>query len=332
MRRTRPPPVSVIVPVYNGAGTIAATIDSILRQDFHDFELIVVDDGSTDELRDVLSTFDDARIELHSFENRGLAASRNRGIELAAGTYIACIDADDMWTPDKLGEQLRALEGHPEAALAYSLTDHVDERGRFVGHGSHVTQSGDVFETLLAGNFLENGSNPMIRRGVFERVGPFDENLNAGEDWDMYLRIAFEYPIVCVPKAQILYRVHAGAMSSDIDRQERACLRVFDNALRRLPEGAGRDRLDRLGRANLNRYFARRVITTAANRRATLRAFRYIWRWVAGATDRLAILPKASIQLVKATVLSVLPHSAARPLLARLEEMTRRKRPSDWTR
>ena len=319
MSHVRSPQISVVLPVYNGAKTIEATIASVLDQELEDFELLVINDGSTDQTLDVLTRIDDPRIIVHSFENGGLATSRNRGIRLADGKYLAFIDADDLWTPDKLRKQLQVLVSNPTAGMAYSLTDCIDEQGSYVGPGSHIVQFGQVYEQLLVRNFIESGSNPLIPRCVFDEVGEFDESLAAAEDWDVYLRIAHDYSIVCVPEAQILYRIHSGSMSSNIERQKLACFRVFEEALERLPLGSERDHVDRAGRANLNRYFARRIITTAASPRATLPAFGYIWRWVCLATDRFSNLGKATVQFGKTIILVSMPHSLARPFLARVD-------------
>ncbi|MDP6674397.1 MAG: glycosyltransferase [Gammaproteobacteria bacterium] len=335
MSHTRSPLISIVLPVYNGANTIAGTVESVLDQLFADFELLIINDGSTDATLDVLARVDNPRVSIHSFENRGLSASRNRGIRLAGGKYVSFIDADDLWTPDKLRKQLQALVSNPDAGMAYSLTDCIDEQGNYLGPGSHVVHFGHVYEQLLARNFIESGSNSLIPLNILDKVGLFDESLNAAEDWDFFLRICHDYPVVCVPEAQILYRIHSHTMSSNIERQENACVRVFEEALERLPRGAERDRVDREGRANLNRYFARRVITTASGQRAVLPAFGYISRWVSMATDRFSIFWKVILQLFQAIVLAILPHPIARPLLVGIEKIVRNvrklRRATEWT-
>lgn len=318
------PLISVVLPVYNGETTVAATVESVLGQDYEDFELLIVNDGSTDHTLDLLAGIDDPRIGIHTFENRGLAASRNRGIRLAGGDFVSFIDADDLWTRDKLRKQLHALTAVPDAGMAYSLTDCIDSSGNYLGPGSHVAQSGRIYEQLLIRNFIESGSNPLIPRRVFDELGEFDERLNAAEDWDFFLRVAYAYPVVCVPEAQILYRIHSHAMSSNIERQKLACFRVFASALERIQSCSERDRVDRAGRANLYRYFARRVITTAASPRAVLPVFRYIWQWIYLAPDRSDIALKVVSQFGRAVVLLFLPHSIGRPLLSGIDKVFHR--------
>ncbi|NES72852.1 MAG: glycosyltransferase family 2 protein, partial [Okeania sp. SIO2D1] len=110
--------ISVIIPVYNGEKTIRDTINSVLKQSFADFELIIINDGSTDSTLEVINSFQDHRLKVFSYPNAGQGASRNRGIELAKGEYISFIDADDMWTSDKLEKQLQALQDNPQAGVA----------------------------------------------------------------------------------------------------------------------------------------------------------------------------------------------------------------------
>ena len=221
--------ISVITPVYNGATTIQETIESVLKQTFSDFELIIIDDGSQDSTTEIVSKIEDSRIKLFSYPNAGPAASRNRGIAHAQGKYIAFIDADDLWTPKKLEAQLKALQAHPQAAVAYSWTNHIDDLGQFVCSGLNNNFNGDVYPKLLFRNFLEHGSNPLIRRDVFSEVGNFDESWQCVgvEDWDMYLRIAAKYHFVCVPLPQILYRISTNSLSNKIEKMEKAALYVI---------------------------------------------------------------------------------------------------------
>jgi glycosyltransferase involved in cell wall biosynthesis len=116
------PLISVIIPVYNGEKTIKETIEAVLNQTFSDFELIVINDGSQDSTLDIVSSIQEARIKVFSYPNAGQAISRNRGLSHACGEFIAFLDADDLWTPDKLEAQLKALQANPQAGVAYSWT------------------------------------------------------------------------------------------------------------------------------------------------------------------------------------------------------------------
>jgi glycosyltransferase involved in cell wall biosynthesis len=222
--------ISVIIPVYNSQNTIKDTIESVLNQSFTDFELIIINDGSPDASLDVIGQVKDERIRVFSYPHAGANASRNRGVDRAKGDYISFLDADDLWTPDKLECQLKALQDNPEAAVAYSWTNCIDESGNFLRRGSYCSFSGEVYAQLLLIDFLENGSNPLIRREALTTVGKFDQSLTHAEDWDMWLRLAASYPFVAVPSPQILYRVSADSASNNLAKMEADCLRVIERA------------------------------------------------------------------------------------------------------
>lgn len=135
------PTISVIVPAYNAEKTILKTIESVLKQTFTDFELIIINDGSNDSTLNIVNSINDDRIKVFSYANSGVCVSRNRGIEQAQGEYISFLDADDLWTTDKLELQLKALQENPQTAIAYSWTDYIDENGKFLYPGSHASFS-----------------------------------------------------------------------------------------------------------------------------------------------------------------------------------------------
>jgi glycosyltransferase involved in cell wall biosynthesis len=201
------PIISVIIPAYNAEKTIKETIQSVLNQTWQDFELLIINDGSQDATLEVIESIQDPRIKIFSYPNAGSSASRNRGIAIAKGEYISFIDADDLWTADKLEAQYKALQENSQAAVAYSWTDHIDESGQFLRSGPQQSFTGDVYARLLLEDFIGNGSNPLIRAQAFAEVGDFDESLAHSEDWDLWLRLAARYHFVAVPSPQILYRM-----------------------------------------------------------------------------------------------------------------------------
>lgn len=250
--------ISVVIPVFNGEKTIKETITSVLSQTFNDFELIIINDGSQDLTLEVISSIKDNRIQIYSYPNAGLAVSRNRGISHATSDYIAFIDADDLWTSDKLESQLKALKNHSEAAVAYSWTDYIDENSQFLGKGSHVTANGNIYPHLLLTDILENGSNPLIRKQAFLEVGNFDESLRAAEDWDMFLRLASRYHFVAVASPQVLYRISANSMSANILQQERESLKVIERAFKQAPQSL--QYLKKPSLANLYKYLTHKAL------------------------------------------------------------------------
>ena len=231
-----PPTISVIVPAYNAANTIIETIDSVCRQTFQDFELIVINDGSSDRTLELLTTIDEPRLQVFSYKNGGLPVARNRGIAHSKAEFITFIDADDLWTEDKLELQLAALQQNSEVGIVYSWTTVMDEQGKSFYPGKSVSHQGDVCKQLLCNNFIASGSNVMIRRKAIESVGEFESTLKSAEDWDYWLRLALAgWQFAVVPKAQIFYRQSSGAMSSKIDVMEKYNLMVVDRAFKIAP-------------------------------------------------------------------------------------------------
>lgn len=255
------PKISVIVPVYNGEKTILETIQSIQAQTFSDFELIIINDGSTDGTLDVISTVNDDRLKVFSYENGGLPVARNRGIRRCRGEFITFIDADDLWKPDKLELQLAALEKNPEAGVAYSWTAFIDENSKFLFAWQPLYWEGNVYPELLIRNFISSGSNIMVKRKYIEAAGEFDPSLKSVEDWDYYLRLAALCPFVLVPKYQILYRRSSQSMTSKVDVMENANLIVIERAFKAAPPEL--KSLKNKSLANAYRYLAKQCIANA---------------------------------------------------------------------
>ncbi|MBE9004022.1 glycosyltransferase [Fortiea sp. LEGE XX443] len=268
------PRISVIIPAYNSENTIKATIDSVLNQTFADFELIVINDGSTDSTLDIVSQIQDSRLKVFSFENAGGNVSRNRGLQKSVGEFVSFLDADDIWTHHKLASQLKALQNNVDAKVAYSWTDYIGENGKFLVAGNHVTVDGDVYERLLVSNFLENGSNPLICRDILLELGGFDESLVAAQDWDMWLRLAAKYAFICVPEVQILYRVSANSLSSNLARQEKACLAVLERAYYARPLVS--KNIWNLSLTNLYKYLVCKALQKPFNRQKGIVAAKFL--------------------------------------------------------
>jgi len=230
------PAISVVIPAYNAAKTILETIRSVQRQSFTDFELIVIDDGSTDETLSLLATVEDSRLRILSFENGGISMARNRGIEHARGEFISFLDADDLWTADKLERQLAVLRQQPEAGAAYSWTYIIDEHSKWLFTIDPVYFEGNVYAQMLVRNFLVSGSsNVLIRRLAVESTGNFDISLKYAQDKDYWIRLAAKWPFALVPHYQILYRRHGGTTSSRIDLAEKEGILVIERAFQVAP-------------------------------------------------------------------------------------------------
>lgn len=230
------PLISIVIPAYNAQNTILETIQSVQKQTFTDFELIVINNGSTDQTLKLLNNIQKPCLKIFSYqENAKVAMARNRGISQAKGEFIAFLDADDIWAPDKLELQLTALRENPEAGLAYSWTCNMDEKGENFASGHHVTFEGNVYAQLLAENFIAHGSNPLIPIKVIEMVGEFDPTLAASEDWEYWLRIAAKWSFVVVPKEQIFYRQSSRSLTSKVEIMQEGSLVVLERAFQSAP-------------------------------------------------------------------------------------------------
>lgn len=253
------PIVSVIIPAYNAEKTILATLKSVQKQTFSDIELIVIDDGSTDRTIELTNTLQDPRIKVFSYQNSGVSVARNRGIQQAIGDFISFIDADDLWTIDKLQLQLEALQKTPDAGVAYSWTTFVDEKGNVLYKQEPVFHEGNVYPQLLVGNFILNGSNVLIRRQFVESVGGFHAPLKYAEDWEFYIRLSTLCHFVLVPKHQIIYLRSSQSATSKVDVMEKEIVsqiaRVFQTVS---PEFQP---LKNRSLANANRYFAQQYLS-----------------------------------------------------------------------
>jgi glycosyltransferase involved in cell wall biosynthesis len=229
------PKASVIIPAYNAEETILETVRSVQDQSASDLEIIVIDDGSTDRTLHLLQELKDSRVKIFSFENCERSVARNRGIKIASGDYITFIDADDLWTHDKIELQIKALESNPTAGVAYSWTSFINETGNFLFSAKPYSFEGDVYSKILINNFTICGSNILVRKDIIEAVGEFDPLLNIGEDWDLNIRLAKQCHYVVVPKYQILYRRSLSSTSCKVDAMEKGTIQVINKAFKSVP-------------------------------------------------------------------------------------------------
>jgi glycosyltransferase involved in cell wall biosynthesis len=309
--------ISVVVPAFNADKTILRTVKSVLNQTFIDFELIIVDDGSQDSTSNIISQVKDSRIKLFSYPNAGANVSRNRGIFHASGEYITFLDADDIWTNDKLISQFEALQANSKASVAYSWTDYIDADDNFVVSGTHATKNGDVYNDLLISNFLENGSNPLIRKEALIELGGFDESLKAAQDWDMWLRLADKYEFVAVPKVQILYRISENSTSSNLDRQEKACLTVMNRAYQ-ARQSIKKEALN-ASFANLYKYLTCRALLMPYSRKKAFTAAKFLHKYFIYDKDRLQRLKFVLTLWLKIIIIVLLPKEVYNKLFTSLK-------------
>jgi glycosyltransferase involved in cell wall biosynthesis len=214
------PRVSVIIPTYNRAALLKKALQSILDQTFHSYEIIVVDDGSTDDTRDAVAAFASPKIRYLRQENKGRSHARNLALAEARGEYIAFLDSDDMFTRDKLEKQVALLDANPEYGMAYASARVLDDNDKeiFRPHRSKkgtpfylATESGFIYEKIAF--YLPVTvilPTVMVRNKVMKIVGGFDENLHRFEDTDMWRRISKITKIIAIPEPLCQIRTHAG--------------------------------------------------------------------------------------------------------------------------
>ncbi len=198
------PRASVIIPTCNRRELLLEALDSVLAQTYGDFELIVVDDGSTDGTTEVLKRYGDRLIYTYQ-ANRGVSVARNRGIELARGEFIAFLDSDDLWLPKKLHIQVAFMDRHPEAQICYTDEIWVRRGVRVNPKKKHAKYSGWIYPYCLPLCII-SPSSALMRRGLFEEVGTFDTRLPVCEDYDLWLRVASRFPVFLIPQRLIVKR------------------------------------------------------------------------------------------------------------------------------
>ena len=207
------PKVSVVIPAYNAMSFLPKTLNSVLSQTFQDYEIIIVNDGSSDKINEWAKQISDSRVRLISQENQGQSAARNTGLNLARGEYIAFLDSDDLWEPTKLEKQVRVLEEFPEVGFVYTWVALVDNHDKLLGKAWRGSFNGDVWAKLIEGNFIACGSIPMVRRTCIDTVGSFRQLSFACEDWDMWLRIAAHYSFKAIEEILVYYRANPQSLS-----------------------------------------------------------------------------------------------------------------------
>lgn len=223
------PLVSVIIPTYNRSRIVLRAIESVLHQTFTDYEIIVVDDASSDDTEEVITgRYGDKIIFIKKAENKGLATARNTGIQASRGVYIAHLDDDDEWLPEKLAAQVKLIRQNPSLGLVYCGYFKVKEDGTTESQVK-PEKRGHIFEELLKQNYIVgSASAALIKKEVLHKAGLFDESLSACEDWDLWIRIARHYQVDFVKSPLVRYRVHEHNMHKDIYRMEESTFRVLD--------------------------------------------------------------------------------------------------------
>lgn len=239
--RAEQPFVSVVIPAYNAARFIQRTLDSVLLQTHRELEIIVVDDGSTDETAEYVeeAARRDERVRLVRQPNGGVSRARNTGIALSHGVFVAPLDADDLWHPTKIEKQLdRFARSSSDTGVVYCYYANVDEDDRIIlPRRIYHAPTGRVYPHLTIGNIVGNASAPLIRRSALANSGGYDESFRDGcEDLDLYLMLAERSEYALVPEFLVGYRRSSDSMSMNIPKMERAVTQLTRKMLARHPD------------------------------------------------------------------------------------------------
>lgn len=264
--------VSIIIPVYNVEKYIAKTIESVLAQTYQDFEIIIVDDESPDHSIEICRRFTDPRIQIIQQKNRGASSARNRGIRYSQGEYIALLDSDDLWLPEKLERQVTYLETHPEVGVTFCRAAFIDQEGTPFGVYQMPKLRDIDAAYLFRANAIGSGSTPMIRKQVFEAIKfqdnfygetedyYFDEQLKRSEDLECWIRIVLQtsWTIEGTSEPLAFYRVNSNSLSSDLIKQFESWEQVLEKTRTYAPDLI--TQIESLARAHQLRYLSRRAI------------------------------------------------------------------------
>lgn len=316
---------SIVVPAYNVASTLAETLTALLAQTHGNFEIIVVDDGSTDDTPHIASRFaTDARVRVIRQTNRGLAGARNTGIAAAQGEVIGFCDSDDIWVPEKLCRHVAHLDRNPKVGVSYAGSALMNDAGALTGGAQRPRLTGVDASCIFKRNPVGNGSAPVIRRAVFRDIAYrprfetardwyFDETFRQSEDIECWLRIALktDWAFEGIPGLLTLYRINAGGLSAATDRQLAAWERMVTKLTPLNP--AFFDVNTPAARAYQLRYLSRRAISDLDGDRAMTLTRQWL------AQSRLPLIEetaKSVVTLVAAGMLSTLGAPALRRIMA----------------
>jgi len=294
------PKVSVVIPAYNAERHIRETLDSVLAQTYRDFEVVVVDDGSTDRTREIVGSYG-GPVRCIAQANAGPSAARNRGVREARGEFVAFVDSDDLWLREKLAEQVPLFDADGRVGLVYCHVQRITADGQPLPTPQMPKPTGQVFVDFLFRNHCPT-SAAVVRRECFERCGYFPEDMVWAEDWHLWLRIARRYEFAAARRVLARHRVHSSALTRQYEKAYLGARSVLESALEE-GDGPAAGAARRRGLHRLDRNQALSLLARGEPREAR----RCFWRAVRnGPTD-----PHAAA----GCLVSLLPGVFRRPLM-----------------
>ncbi|AKG22684.1 glycosyltransferase family 2 protein [Calothrix sp. 336/3] len=310
--------VSVIIPVYGVEKYIAQTLESVLAQTYENLEILIINDESPDRSIEICQQYTDSRIKIIHQKNRGLAGARNTGIRHATGEYLAFLDGDDLWLPEKIAQQVQHLETSPHVGVSFCRSAFIDEFGKPLGTYQMPKFTGITAPYLMCRNPVGNGSAPVIRRETLEAIKYesdkqgskefcyFDDEFRRSEDIECWIRIVLQtnWQVEGIPDALTLYRVNAGGLSASVFDQLDSWEAVIAKTRTYAPTVV--KKWENLARAYQLRYLARRAVRLKNGKLAvhlTHRAIKTHWQIL------LQEPSKTLITIAAAYLLFLLPQS-----------------------
>ena len=224
--------ISVIIPTFNRKPLLFNAIDSVLTQTYQNIELIIIDDGSSDKTIDQLKEYK-SKIKVHRQINKGISAARNKGLKISKNDWVAFLDSDDRWEPEKLEKQVNYLKQNPKHKFCHTDEIWIKNTVRVNPRNKHKKYGGYIFDKCLDICCI-SPSSVLIHKSIFKKIGLFDENLPVCEDYDLWLRISAEFPILFLnEKLTIKFGGHSNQLSKKFWGMDRFRVRALENIIKK---------------------------------------------------------------------------------------------------
>lgn len=260
--------ISIITPTFNRSGFIRDAIESVRKQTFTNWEMLIVDDGSTDDTKDIVALYlGDSRITYRFQDNQGQSAARNVGLVHSKGSYVCFLDSDNLWSSEKLKIQYEAIKSHADIDVVYGDADTINESGVVISTANMKRYSGKITEQLLKDNFV-SFNTAMVRANSIKGIGGFDESVRFGPDYDLWLRLSVRSQFLYIPIVFEQYRVMPDQLSSDKDARFSSNKATVERFLSRNPGVVSK----RAIRHGFSAFYVRRGRYRLTNKRSYLSA------------------------------------------------------------